>query len=344
MLMMNGKAKRSVSLFLVLLLIVSTVPALASQPAATFEEALFALKTPAQLGAESGEYAIHTGDSAYLPSLDREIIPFDMVIDIAYAPLSGEVESSDESVVTVADDGKMTAHAQGMATVTYHKSGGDEVYEITVSDDVPTELAKNYIYVLRNEFYTVQRSRLPKWNKYAKWYYNKKNEVGWCSVFTIYCANAAGANPIKQKTMDLDNIPATQFFAEGQVGSQYDGFMKMGRFSNVPKPGFLVIYADMKKAYRTTHIGSVVDVADMGDGLYAVTTIEGNMSSSVKSYCYLYDSNNQNYLVGSEGADKKLKLQNNMQELPKEDQVDPLVQYELHTDYWSVFGFCETWK
>ena len=110
---------------------------------------------------------------------------------------------------------------------------------------------------------------------------------------------------------------------------------------SVPKPGYLVIYADMSNAYRTVHIGSVTDVQDLGDGLYAVTTVEGNMSNSVKSYCYVYDSNKPNHMVGVEEG---LKLQNNMSELPEQMHLDPLVQYELHTDHWSVFGFCQTWK
>ena len=44
------------------------------------------------------------------------------------------------------------------------------------------------------------------------------------------------------------------------------------------------------------------------------------------------------------GVEEGLKLQNNMSELPGQMHTDPLVQYELHTDHWSVFGFCQTWK
>jgi pimeloyl-ACP methyl ester carboxylesterase len=33
-----------------------------------------------------------------------------------------------------------------------------------------------------------------------------------------------------------------------------------------------------------------------------------------------------------------------IKELPAEMQTDPLVQYTLHTDHWSVFGFCQTWE
>ena len=202
-------------------------------------------------------------------------------------------------------------------------------------------MIKNYLYVLKREFYSVKRAKLPKYNQYAKWYYGRKKEVGWCAVFTIYCANAAGANPLTLKEIDYANPPMVQYVRQGQVGHQYDGFWDMGRFVSVPKPGYLVIYADMSNAYRTVHVGSVADVQDLGGGKYAVTTIEGNMSNTVKSYCFLYDSNKANNTVGKE---KGLKLQNNMEELPAEYHTDPLVQYELHTDHWSVFGFCQTWE
>ena len=192
------------------------------------------------------------------------------------------------------------------ATVTYQAAEGERTYQVTVSDDALPELIKNYIYVLNREFYTVKRARLPKYNQYAKWYYGRKNEVGWCSVFTIYCANAAGANPIKVADLETEGESPVQFFREGQVGRQYDGFLELDRFVSVPKPGYLVIYADMSNAYRTVHIGSVTDVEDLGDGLYAVTTVEGNMSNSVKSYCYVYDSNKPNHMVGVEEG---LKLQ-----------------------------------
>ena len=308
---------------------------------ALFDSALEALLTPAQEGERDGAYSLHTGDSAYVPCVAPDITPYDERENTVYPQIDGSFSSSDPEVVSVSEAGLMTGLKQGEATVTYHSADGDHAYLVTVSDGTPPEVIKNYIYVLRREFYSVKRARLPKYNQYAKWYYGKKNEVGWCAVFTIYCANAAGTNPIKYTEVDAENPPMVQFMREGTVGHQYDGFLAMDRFVSVPKPGYLVIYADMSNAYRTVHIGSVTDVEDYGDGLYAVTTIEGNMSNSVKSYCYLYDSTKPNHLVGIQDG---LKLQNNMAELPQEAHTDPLVQYELHTDHWSVFGFCQTWE
>lgn len=309
---------------------------------ALFEQALSQLQTPDEAWVDAGEIGLHTGDQAYVPCVSPGIVPFDEQGEDGLQPTqSGSFASSSEAVVTVSDTGLLTGIAPGEATVDCQTAEGSFSYRVTVGDDQLPRLIQNYIYVLRREFYSVKRARLPKYNKYAKWYYGRKKEVGWCSVFTIYCANAAGAQPLTLKEADYENPPMVQFFKQGQVGHQYDGFFDMGRFVGVPKPGYLVIYAELKNGYRTTHIGSVTDVCDLGDGRYAVTTVEGNMSNSVKSYCYLYDSNVDNHLVGVE---KGLKLRRNMEELPQEDQTDPLVQYELHTDHWAVFGFCQTWE
>ncbi|MEG1891549.1 MAG: Ig-like domain-containing protein [Clostridia bacterium] len=309
--------------------------------AALFDAARAALLTPAQEGMQSGLYFLHTGDSAYVPDVAPEITPYDERETTVYPAVAGNFSSDNQSVVTVSQNGLMEGVAPGTANVTYTAVDGEHVYAVTVGDEYLPEAAKNYVYIAKREFFEVKRARLPKYNKYAKWYYGKKKEVGWCSVFTIYCANAAGTNPLKEKELNLQDPPMVQYMREGQVGNQYDGFLAMNRFVGVPKPGYLVIYADMSNGYKVTHIGSVVAVEDRGNGLYAVTTVEGNMSNSVKSYRYLYNSNADNHLVGTQ---KGLKLQNNMDVLPADEQTDPLAQYELHTDHWSVFGFCQTWE
>ncbi|MEG1676801.1 MAG: Ig-like domain-containing protein [Clostridia bacterium] len=342
----NQALRRACALCFTFLLALSfalplAAPALADEDrAALFEQARAALLTPAEVGIQSGEYTLRTGDSAYVPSLNAPIIPYDELETAAAPAQNGTFESADTSIVTVDEAGLMTGASAGSTVVTHHAQEGDRTYLVTVSDDAMPEGIKNYIYVLNREFTEVKRARLPKYNKYAKWYYGRKNEVGWCSVFTIYCANASGNNPVKKKSLELVPPQTVQFLREGQVGNQFDGFMQMERFGGVPKAGYLVIYADMNNSYRTVHIASVVSVRDMGEGIYAVTTVEGNMSNSVKSYCYLYDSNKDNHMVGTQDG---LKLQNNMAALPAQEQTDPLVQYDLHTDHWSVFGFCQTW-
>lgn len=335
--------KRLAALLLTLLMLPFSSLALTNEErSALFEQRLAGLLTPDQLAADTGCIPLHPGDTAFAPCVSPGIIPFHKQKDNPPLPTaSGTFSSSDEAVLSVSADGLMTAVAPGEATLICETENGSFTYQVTVSEDNLPRLIQNYIYVLENEFYSVQRKRLPKWNKYTKWYYSSKREVGWCSVFTIYCANAAGTDPITLNQLKETEPADVQFLQQGQVGHQYDGFLDMGRFVSVPKPGYLIIYANMKNGYRTTHVGSVIDVQDLGGGKYAVTTIEGNVSNSVKAYQFAYDSNKANHMVGLE---KGLKLQWNMEELPADQQTDPLLQYELHTDYWSVFGFCQTWK
>lgn len=331
------------ALFLALVFLCSSAMAISNEERdALFDQALANLLTPDQLADETGMFGMHPGDTAYAPCVSPGIVPFDEIGEQGLQPTrSGEFSSSDESVVTVSADGLLTALGEGEAEVVCLVDGEEYTYNVVVGENQMPRLIHNYVYVLNREYYSVKRAKLPKYNQYAKWYYGRKKEVGWCAVFTIFCANAAGTDPLTLEEANFENPPVVQFFQQGQVGHQYDGFMDMGRFVAVPKPGYLVIYAEMDNAYRTVHVGSVTDVKDLGDGKYAVTTVEGNMSNSVKSYCYLYDSNKANNMVGSE---KGRKLQWNMEELPEELQTDPLVQYELHTDHWSVFGFGQTWK
>ena len=86
--------------------------------------------------------------------------------------------------------------------------------------------------------------------------------------------------------------------------------------------------------------GIVTAVADLNDGLYQVTTVEGNMSSTVKCYTFIYDSGKANAQLTTDTRDD---LQRNMSAVPAENQTDPLTQYELSTDYFTVFGFGATW-
>ncbi len=293
---------RVAALMLALLMLCPSAMALSKEERnALYDERLGQLLTPNELADLSGMLGMHPGESAYAPCVSPGIVPFDEIPEGGLQPTkSGSFRSSDETIVTVDEQGLLTAVGEGEAEVVCVTDDGEFTYNITVSEDIPPQIIQNYIYVLNREYLSVKRAKLPKYNKYAKWYYGRRKEVGWCSVFTIYCANAAGTDPLTLKQADYENPPMVQFFQQGQVGHQYDGFWDMERFVSVPKPGYLVIYADMSNSYRTVHIGSVSDVQDLGAGKYAVTTVEGNMSNSVKSYCYLYDSNLPHNLVGSQ--------------------------------------------
>ena len=336
----NKRITRLVALLLALCCLLPAAALADEETEQLFAQRLAELKTPAQLGAESGEYQLRTGNSAYFPHVSPGVIPFDQMAETPLPAPEGTFSSDNESVVTVSENGLMTAVAPGIAVVRWQSPEGERAVTVTVGDDLISEIGKNYVYVLNREYYSVARERLPRYNQYAKWYYRKKKEVGWCAVFTIYCANAAGFDPLEEKEIDPEQPYTDVYFREGQVGNQYDGFRKLDRWVGIPKPGYTVTYVDMKKAYLTTHVGSIVAVEDRGDGVYAITTVEGNMSNTVKRYTYLYDSKLSNHEITT---DTRKHLQYNMSMLPEAEHTDPLSQYELHTDHWAVFGFGATW-
>ena len=304
-----------------------------------FDKQLIELLSPAELALKENYMTLRVGDECIIPYVSSVIIPFDKKEETVIPELKGEINSNNNAVLSV-EGNTMKALSAGIATLSYMNGTNVENIIVEVTDDGMPYAIQNYRYVINREFLTTARKHLGRGNIYTKWYYKSNKEVGWCSVYTIYCVNASGNKPLSVDDMDTTNPPTTMLLKEGQVGNQYDRFFEVERFLAVPKPGYLVIYADMDNAYRTVHIATVVDVVDQGNGIYDVTTVEGNMSSTVKRYTYRYDSNQANNMEGG-GKDRKLRW--NMQEVPEELQTDILTQYELHTDHWSVFGFCATW-
>ncbi len=330
---------RAALCLLLVLLLLAPLQAFAQDDTALFEAAYAAWLSPREAGIAAGAYALRTGESTYVPAVAPEITPYDQETVLPSAA-GYTFATSDAQVVAVDAAGLMTGVAEGTATVTCTAGERTDSFTVTVSDDALPERARAFVYVARREYLKNARQRLAKANEYTIWYYRSKKEVGWCSVFTIWCANASGTNPIHEA--DAVEIPAGQMLLlrEGQVGNQYDGFQRNGRFVGVPRPGYLVIYANMENTYLYTHIGIVTDVADMGGGRYRVTTVEGNMSNTVKCYTFVYDSSFDNSMLTADTRDQQ---QPNMSTVAAEDQTDPLTQYELSTDTWTVFGFCATW-
>lgn len=66
-----------------------------------------------------------------------------------------------------------------------------ETYGLTFPEDMPLA-ARNFVLFARAEFEKNDWTRLPKCNEYTQWYYHDKREIGWCSVFQIYCAYHSG--------------------------------------------------------------------------------------------------------------------------------------------------------
>ncbi len=177
---------------------------------------------------------------------------------------------------------------------------------------------------------TKKFSRLGKYNKYSYWQCGSGAgcDIGWCGAFLGYVYDHAHV-PMDVPTESVPHEGGIPYSVHAAgVGKIYTGFSKMERLSMIPRPGYFVVYGQ-QKGYAYKHIGLVVDVDPLDGGLYLIKTIEGNMSSTIRRYCYLYDSN------------EKVK---NLKPCPEEYVRDDagINAYE-HVKNWNITAFCQTW-
>ena len=173
-------------------------------------------------------------------------------------------------------------------------------------------------------------SRAGSKNKYSFWQCGKgpKCNIGWCGAFLGYVFDTCGV-PMDEPTKSTPHESGEPYSIRAAgVGKINKGFERMNRLSMVPQPGYLVVYGE-QRGYGYKHIGMVTDVDDLGNGVYLLKTVEGNMSNRIKRYCYLFDSNEK---------------QRNTKPCPKEYIRDDgeINDYE-HIKKWNITTFCQTW-
>lgn len=253
---------------------------------------------------------------------------------------------SDAPEVAEGQGNRIIAYQEGSAILALISQEGDEwqvEVEVTAPrpDAVPA-LIQRAIDIGIGEWQAADGKAFPRSdtnkphrdNKYTVWW---GYDCGWCGAFANYCLDTAGV-PLEpsdtyRKLKPLDS-GEPHGVREAAVPKLDTGFTNMERVTNVPRPGYLVIYGrrESKKqsAYAFVHVGLVTDVIDRGGGLYTVYTVEGNLSSRIKRFCYLYDANDT--------------TNHNMAQVPPEEQTDPATyQYTPQQDTWYVTEFCQTW-
>ena len=225
----------------------------------------------------------------------------------------------------------MDVPPQAIAT---QAEGELEAYDLEFPADMPLE-ARNFVLFARAQFEKHPFEKLPKANEYTQWYYQDKREIGWCSVFQIYCAQHSGVQLIYLK-QDVCVAPDAVISAmEGRVGNVYYVFDAHGRWQQadkmeaIPKPGYIVIYGK-RGSTPYTHVGIVESVKDLGDGMYELTTVEGNVNSTIKRMNYRYN------------ATPKKKYYN-MSVIPEVEITRENCQYTVHKKDWYITGFGNTW-
>ena len=247
----------------------------------------------------------------------------------------GKWESQHPDIAAVSENGVITAAGEGYTLVQCLNKKGEALIRCEVKvghKQMPAEI-QTVIDTAINEWALANGQSFPKYNKYTQWYNEAaKNGFGWCGAFVGYAYAQTGIEmdpEYKQKKAPplSDGRP----FAVRQASQTklFEGFRSRNRLTNIPEKGYYIIYG-RKGSTPYTHIALITDVQPLGDGTYALQTVEGNLNSRIKRYSYLYDSL----------APKKEK---NIRSLPQEMRTQgDLFLYDYVADFYiNCFG--QTW-
>ncbi len=257
-------------------------------------------------------------------------------------PFSGSWESDAPDVAT-AEGSTITAHTEGWAQLTLMNADEEFLVEVEVTDPVP-DVIREAIRIAIEEWEAVGEKRLDKTkrgNKYIKWW--GYENIGWCGAFANYCMDQAGVpleptDTFRKVKPHEGGIPYS--VREAGVPKIRTAFENMERLTDIPRPGYLIIFG-AKGYYDNVHVGIISHVEDMGDKVYRIETVEGNIGGgTVKRYCFLYDA-------------KAAGTNNNMSYLPESQWTDEdTFDYEgprqtknngkKHN--WYVSTICQTWQ
>ena len=105
------------------------------------------------------------------------------------------------------------------------KEGELEHYDLEFPAEMPLE-ARNFVLQARAQFELHPFEKLPKANEYTHWYYHDKREIGWCSVFQIWCAYHSGVKLIHYTLKEQLPVDTVFTAMEGRVGNVYKAFDK----------------------------------------------------------------------------------------------------------------------
>ncbi len=203
--------------------------------------------------------------------------------------------------------------------------------------DMPPEIAR-MIEVAQQEYAKHGTKPIKENNDYSRWYFHDERKIGWCACFVAWCADQAGV-PLMKEAMSQAYIEEGAaplgddiVFAsnEAHVVRTQNTYRNLDRFTDIPRPGYQVIYGVIGGT-SSTHVGLVETVTELSPGVYELTTIEGNVSNTVKRYCTRYV------------VHPKQKHQN-YRAVPKAEQTRDDVQYKLQKEGWYITGFGVTWK
>jgi len=184
--------------------------------------------------------------------------------------------------------------------------------EIIQTVQQPPEEIQAVLDLAYAEWAELNGKALKRVNKYTEWR-GKGIGFGWCGGYITWCMLEHGIPQEELQNMEEGPAEGVVHVKEASVGKLLRGYQMMNRSTNIPQPGFLLVYGCSFN--KTIHIGLVYDVQELGGGRFRITTLEGNMSNRVKMYVRDYDVNAV--------VNTKDRKSTNLSVIPEEDRTLP---------------------
>ena len=149
-----------------------------------------------------------------------------------------------------------------------------------VVQDIP-EAIQNVLDLAYEQLIETDGAELKEKNKFTEW--RNKYKYGWCGGFITWLMLQQDIPQAEKSKIPKGEVEGLYHVKEAGVGKMYSGYEKINRITRIPQKGFIAVFGTSKavKGSGSTpyyHVGLVYDVEKLDEGLYRITTIEGNVS------------------------------------------------------------------
>ena len=150
-----------------------------------------------------------------------------------------------------------------------------------VVSDIPDTI-RQVLDLAYDQLVEVNGKNLKEKNQFTKWRNNY--EFGWCGGFITWCMLQLDVPQKEKNKTPKEEVSGIVHVKEAGVGKMYDGYLRMNRVTMTPQKGFIVVFGNANSKYVKTgstpyyHVGLVYDLELLDNGLYRMTTIEGNVT------------------------------------------------------------------
>ena len=111
--------------------------------------------------------------------------------------------------------------------------------------EIPQEI-QQVLDIAHNEWETLSGKTLSQSNKYTWWRCGKGCKFGWCGGFVTWCMLEGGI-PMDELQDIPEQVGSVYHVKEASVGKLLKGYQQLGRTTQIPQPGYAVVYGVQKR-------------------------------------------------------------------------------------------------